>query len=62
MVIHKVGKPVAVLVDARLFARIRRMLARIEAGFAGTPEAEGMAEIEAAVREARRAGAEGQIE
>ena len=60
IVINKDGKPVAALVDARLFARIRRMQARfdalsarIEAGFAGTPEAEGMAEIEAAVLEVR---------
>jgi prevent-host-death family protein len=56
VVINKDGKPVAALVDARLFARIRRMqerfdalCQRIEAGFAGVPEAEGMAEIEAAI-------------
>lgn len=66
IVINKNGKPVAALIDARLFARIRRMQARfdalstrIEAGFAGTPEAEGMAEIEAAVREVRASSAEG---
>ena len=66
IVINKAGKPVAALVDARLFARIRRMQARfdalsarIEASFAGTPEAEGMAEIEAAVREARRTASKG---
>ena len=56
VVINKDGKPVAALVDARLFARIRRMQGRfdalcqrIEAGYAGTPEADGMAEIEAAI-------------
>lgn len=60
IVINKDGKPVAALVDARLFARIRRMQARfdalsrrIEAGFADTPEAEGLAEIDAAVAETR---------
>ena len=56
VVINKDGKPVAALVDARLFARIRRMqdrfdalCQRIEAGFANVPEAKGFAEIEAAV-------------
>lgn len=56
VVINKDGKPVAALVDARLFDRIRRMQSRfdslcqrIEAGYAGTPEADGMAEIDAAV-------------
>jgi len=56
VVINKDGKPVAALVDARLFERIRRMQGRfdalcqrIEAGFAATPEDEGLAEIEAAV-------------
>lgn len=56
VVINKDGKPVAALVDARLFERIRRMQARfdalcqrIEAGFATVPESEGMEEIEAAV-------------
>ena len=60
VVINKDGKPVAALVDARLFERIRRMQGRfdalcqrIEAGFAGVPEAEGMAEIEAAIAEDR---------
>jgi prevent-host-death family protein len=60
IVINKDGKPVAALVDARLFERIRRMQARfdslaqrIEAGFAATPEAEGLAEIDAAVADAR---------
>lgn len=56
IVINKDGKPVAALVDAQLFARIRRLQARfdalskrIEAGFADTPEAVGMSEIDAAV-------------
>jgi len=60
IVINKDGKPVAALVDAQLFARIRRMQARfdalcqrIEAGFADTPEAEGLAEIDAAVADTR---------
>lgn len=60
VIINKDGKPVAALVDARLFERIRRMQGRfdalcerIEAGFAALPEAEGMAEIEAAVAEER---------
>lgn len=56
VVINKDGKPVAALVDARLFERIRRLQGRfdalcqrIEAGFAHLPEAEGLTEIEAAV-------------
>jgi prevent-host-death family protein len=56
VVINKDGKPVAALVDARLFERIRRMqdrfdalCRRIELGFASVPEAEGLAEIDAAV-------------
>jgi prevent-host-death family protein len=56
VIINKDGKPVAALVDARLFDRIRRMQGRfdalcqrIEAGFAEVPEAEGIAEIEAAI-------------
>jgi prevent-host-death family protein len=60
IVINKDGKPVAALVDAQLFARIHRMQARfdalcqrIEAGFADTPEAEGLAEIDAAVADTR---------
>lgn len=50
----------AALVDAQLFACIRRMQARldalcqrIESGFADTPEAWGLAEIDAAVAELR---------
>jgi prevent-host-death family protein len=56
VVINKDGKPVAALVDARLFERIRRMQGRfdalcqrIEAGFAVIPEADGLAEIDAAL-------------
>lgn len=60
VVINKDGKPVAALVDARLFERIRRMQGRfdalcqrIEAGFANVPEAEGLAEIETAIKRER---------
>jgi prevent-host-death family protein len=63
VVINKNGKPVAALVDARLFERIRRMQARfdalcqrIEAGFANVPEAQGVAEIEAAIALERAQG------
>ncbi|HEY6897827.1 MAG TPA: type II toxin-antitoxin system Phd/YefM family antitoxin [Rhodocyclaceae bacterium] len=56
VVINKDGKPVAALVDARLFERIRRMQSRfdalcqrIEAGYANQPEVEGLAEIQAAI-------------
>ncbi len=61
VVINKDGKPVAALVDARLFERIRRMQVRfdalcqrIEAGFAAIPEAEGLAEIDAAIAQERK--------
>ena len=57
VVINKDGKPVAALVDARLFERIRRMQGRfdalcqrIDAGFSNLPESEGLAEIDAAVQ------------
>lgn len=60
IVINKDGKPVAALVDAKLFARIRRMqerfeslCGRIEAGFADVPEADGLAEIDALVAKER---------
>ena len=60
VVISKDGKPVAALVDARLFERIRRMQARfdrlcerIESGFSGVAEDVGLAEIDAAVAEER---------
>ena len=66
--IKRDGKPVAALVDARLLERIRRLQARfdglcerIEAGYAEVPEAEGLAEIDAAVA-ASRAGRFGALE
>jgi prevent-host-death family protein len=56
VIINKDGKPVAALIDARLFERIRRMQSRfdalcqrIETGFASVPEANGLAEIDAAI-------------
>jgi prevent-host-death family protein len=56
IVINKDGKPVAALVDADLFARIRRMRERFDAlseriaqAYADVPIDEGMAEIDAAV-------------
>lgn len=61
IVINKDGKPVAALVDAKLFARIRRMQSRFDdlterlaAGFGNIPEEQGSAEIEAAVAAVRR--------
>ena len=60
IVIKKDGKPVAALVDADLFARIRRMRDRFDQltgqvaqAFAGVPEEQGMAEIDAAVAHVR---------
>lgn len=60
IVISKDGKPVAALVDAELFARIRRMRERFDAltgriadAYADVPEAEGLAEIDAAVAQER---------
>ncbi|MDO5288131.1 MAG: type II toxin-antitoxin system Phd/YefM family antitoxin [Pseudomonadota bacterium] len=62
ILIHKDGKPVAALVDAELFARIRRMQERFDAlsrrladAYASVPEADGLAEIDAAVAAARQA-------
>jgi prevent-host-death family protein len=56
IVINKDGKPVAALVDAELFARIRRMQERFDAlssritqAYISMPPDEGMAEIDAAV-------------
>lgn len=56
IVINQDGKPVAALVDARLFEQIRRMQARFDAlcrridvGFAAIDEKSGLAEIAAAV-------------
>jgi len=61
IVISKDGKPVAALVDAELFARIRRMRerfdelsGRIAKAYSGVPEKEGLAEIDAAVAKERR--------
>lgn len=61
IVINKDGKPVAALVDARLFERIRRMQGRfdalcqrIEAGFATVSQTDGLDEIDAAVAAERR--------
>lgn len=56
VIINKDGKPVAALVDARLFERIRRMQQRfdalctsLEAGFTKLPEEKSLAEIDTAV-------------
>lgn len=61
IVINKDGKPVAALVDAELFARIRRMRerfdelsSRVAEDWADVPADEGMAEIDAAVARERR--------
>jgi len=61
IVINKDGKPVAVLVDAELFARIQRMRARfdelsarISEAYADVPAEERLAEIEDAVAAARK--------
>jgi prevent-host-death family protein len=61
IVVNKGGKPVAALVGADLFARIRAMQdrfdelsARVAQDFAGVPADEGMAEIDAAVASERR--------
>ena len=61
IVITKDGKPVAALVDAELFARIRRMRerfdalsARIAQAYSEVPAGEGMAEIDAAVAAERQ--------
>lgn len=60
VLIKKDGKPVAALIDAQLFGRIRRMQerfdalsAKIEQGFTAVPEEQGMAEIEQAITEER---------
>jgi prevent-host-death family protein len=61
IVINKDGKPVAALVDAELFARIRRMQERfttltdrISEAYATVPTEEGMAEIDALVTRERK--------
>jgi prevent-host-death family protein len=62
VLIKKDGKPVAALVDARLFARIRQMQDRFDAlsqrladAYAAVPLDEGLAEIDAAVAAERQA-------
>lgn len=60
IVINKDGKPVAALVDADLFARIRRMRDRFDAlseriadAYAQVPVEEGLAEIDSLTAEER---------
>ena len=60
ILIKKDGKPVAALIDAQLFERIRRMQDRFNAlserlaqNFSVVPEAEGLAAIEAATSAVR---------
>ena len=60
VVINKDGKPVAALIDARLFGRIRRMQERFDAlatriadAYNPIPAADGMAEIDRIVAEER---------
>lgn len=61
IIINKDGKPVAALIDAELFSRIRRMQERFDAltrhisdAYAGIPEEDGMAEILEAVAAERK--------
>lgn len=61
ILINEDGKPVAALVDAELFARIRRMRERFDAlseriagAYAEVPVEEGLAEIDAAVAAERK--------
>ncbi len=60
IIISKDGRPVAALIDARLFDRIRRMqerfdllAARLAGAYAAVPLEEGMAEIGRAAAEVR---------
>jgi len=60
VVVYKDGKPVAALVDADLFARIRRMRDRFDAlsgriagAYAEVPVEQGLAEIDALVAQER---------
>ncbi len=62
ILIKKDGKPVAALVDARLFGRIRQMQERFDAlsqrlaqAYSAVPTDEGLAEIDAAVFAERQA-------
>ena len=61
VLISKDGKPVAALVDARLFERIRRMQGRfdalcqrIETGFATVPQEQGLADIDTTISAERQ--------
>ena len=61
VVVSKDGKPVAALVDAALFARIRvlrdrfdQLSDRIAGAYADVPVEKGMAEIDAAIKKERR--------
>ena len=61
ILIKKDGKPVAALIDAKLFLRIRQMQERFDAlcdrlaqDFAKVPEAEGLAAIDAAAAAVRQ--------
>jgi prevent-host-death family protein len=61
IVISKDGKPVAALVDAELFARIRRMYDRFDElsnrlaeRYRDVPEEEGLTEIDTLVAEERK--------
>ncbi len=60
IVITKDGRPVAALIDAKLFERIRRMQerfdelsARMAAAYASVPEEEGVAEIKRVTAQVR---------
>jgi prevent-host-death family protein len=62
ILIKKDGKPVAALVDARLFGRIRQMQERFDAlsqrlaqAYSAVPTDEGLTEIDAAVLAERQA-------
>ncbi len=61
IVVNKDGKPVAALVGAELFARIRalrdrfeQLSSRVAGAYADLPAEKGMAEIDAAVARERR--------
>jgi prevent-host-death family protein len=60
IVVNKDGKPVAALVDAGLFARIRAMRnrfdqlsSRVAEAYMDVPDDQGMAEIDAAIAQER---------